>query len=380
MRKWRRSRAGGRCGDCIDGFRTGLGRGPEGATVTRVRRTYVFYAGRFGLWAGTLLLLLSLAGAAEIPRALESPIKIEVLAKPIASFDMRDASQRKFGELMFRGGLQLSSPYREFGGVSALRVAANGANFIATTDKGRWLRGRILYENGRPAGIADAEMAPILGPDGRTLAARGWYDTESIAEDGGTLYLGVERVHQIVRFNYGKDGLLARGQPIAVPPALKRLPANKSLEALVFVPKPLPLAGTLIAISEQSLDAAGNIRGFLIGGPSPGEFTIQRFDEFDISDAAITPRGDLLVLDRRLSWTRGLAIRIRRIALAGVRPGALLDGPVLLEADMGYQLDNMEGLSVHRDRDGEIVLTLISDDNFFPLQRPLLLQFTLIDE
>jgi hypothetical protein len=51
-----------------------------------------------------------------------------------------------------------------------------------------------------------------------------------------------------------------------------------------------------------------------------------------------------------------------------------------LEADMGYQLDNMEGLSVHRDGNGEIVLTLISDDNFFPLQRTLLLQFTLIEE
>ena len=28
----------------------------------------------------------------------------------------------------------------------------------------------------------------------------------------------LERVHQIVRFNYGKDGLFARGQPITVPP------------------------------------------------------------------------------------------------------------------------------------------------------------------
>lgn len=348
--------------------------------VVHGRRGYLFFAGRLALWGITLLLLLSLAGAAEIPRVLEPPVKIDIRAKQIVAFDPRDASQRKFGELLFRGGLELSSPYRQFGGVSALRVGADGKTFIAVTDKGRWLRGHILYENGRPAGIADAEMAPILGPDGRTLASRGWYDTESIAEDGGTLYIGIERVNQIVRFNFGKDGLLARGQPIALPPGIKQLPHNKGLEALVFVPKPLPLAGTLIAISEQGLNAAGNIRGFLIGGPSPGEFSIKRFDDFDISDAAITPRGDLLVLDRRLSWTRGLAIRIRRIALASVKPGAVLDGPVLMEADMGYQIDNMEGISVHRDAEGELVLTLISDDNFFALQRTLLLQFTLIEE
>jgi hypothetical protein len=46
-------------------------------------------------------------------------------------------------------------------------------------------------------------MAPILGPDGQPLAARGWHDAESIADDGGTLYVGIEGVNQIVQFDYG---------------------------------------------------------------------------------------------------------------------------------------------------------------------------------
>ncbi len=36
------------------------------------------------------------------------------------------------------------------------------------SDKGWWFRGRIVYEGTRPSGIADAEMAPILGADGQT--------------------------------------------------------------------------------------------------------------------------------------------------------------------------------------------------------------------
>ena len=32
----------------------------------------------------------------------------------------------------------------------------------------------------------------------------------TIADDGSTLYVGIEGVNQIVRFDYGKDGLLAR--------------------------------------------------------------------------------------------------------------------------------------------------------------------------
>jgi hypothetical protein len=191
--------------------------------------------------------------------------------------------------------------------------------------------------------------------------------------------VGIERVHQIVRFNYGKDGLLARGQPIAVPPAMRSLPANKGIEGLVFVPKGLPLAGTLIAFSERGLDKVGNITAFLIGGPSPGTFAIRRSAGFDISDAALLPGGDLLVLERKFSWTGGLSDRIRRIVLGEVKPNALIDGAILFEADLGYELDNMEGLSVHRSDGGDIVLTLISDDNFSFLQRTLLLQFTLAE-
>ena len=57
-----------------------------------------------------------------------------------------------------------------------------------------------------------------------------------------------------------------------------------------------------------------------------------------------------------------------------------MDGPILLFADMGYQIDNMEALGVHQTARGETVLTLLSDDNFSAVQRTLLLQFTLLDE
>jgi hypothetical protein len=339
--------------------------------VRNSRRTALTFA---------LLIPLSLSASAQTsPRQPESPVKIEVSAKPIAAFEPRDPSRVRFGALIFRGGIELTSSYREFGGISAIRVAADGARFIAVTDKGRWLRGRIVYDGTRSTGIADAEMAPVLGTDGKPLAARGWYDTEALAQDGGTVWLGIERVHRIVRFDVGRHGLLARGQPITVPPGIQRLPHNKGVECLDFVPRGLPLAGTLIAISERGLDREENIQGFLIGGPNPGEFSVKRIGEFDVSDCAVTPKGDLLVLERSFSRLRGVGMRIRRVPLTSIAPGATVDGPALFEADMGYQIDNMEGLSVHRAASGELVLTLISDDNFSMIQRTLLLQFTLVE-
>jgi hypothetical protein len=161
---------------------------------------------------------------------------------------------------------------------------------------------------------------------------------------------------------------------------MAKLPSNRGIECLMVAPKGSPVAGALIAISERGLDDAGNIRGFLIGGPKPGLFSFKRSDEFDVVDCAITPNSDVLILERYFSWRRGVAMRIRRVPLADIVPGALLEGQMLISADMGFQIDNMEGLSVHRAANGDTVLTLVSDDNFSLIQRTILLQFTLPDK
>jgi len=129
----------------------------------------------------------------------------------------------------------------------------------------------------------------------------------------------------------------------------------------------------------RSLDDAGNVLGFLIGGASPGDFTVKRTQGYDISDAALLPDGDMVLLERKFSLRYGVGIRVRRIAIDDVKPGALVDGPTLMEADLGYEIDNMEGIDAHRAENGETILTLISDDNFSFLQRTLLLQFALIE-
>jgi len=87
----------------------------------------------------------------------------------------------------------------------------------------------------------------------------------------------------------------------------------------------------------------------------------------------------VLLLERKFAWLGGVGIRIRRIAAAAIRPGATVDGPSIFDADLGQEIDNFEGLDVYVTAAGETVLTLISDDNFLPIQRTLLMQFTLID-
>jgi hypothetical protein len=325
--------------------------------------------------------LLAVAGTfALADRSLPAPLPIQIEASPIPAFDNRDSAQLRFGDLQFRGGLALTSKNEAFGGISGLHIEPDGAHFLAVSDRGSWLRGRIVYEKGVPVGIADAEMAPMLDADGKPMGPRGAYDAEALTLLDGKFYVGIERVEQIVRFDIQRDGLTARGEPVAVPPDFKTLAHNKSLECLAAAPKGSALDGSLIAVTERSLDSDGNLRSFLIKGDQFERFSIKRSDDFDISDCTVLPPGDLLLLERRYSPARGVAMRIRRVPLSAIKPGALVDGKPMIEADMAFQVDNMEGIAVHRNAEGETVITLVSDDNFSVIQRNLLLQFTLVGE
>lgn len=320
----------------------------------------------------------------QVDHAVTEAASIEVNARQIPNFEPRDRARTRFGSLQYRSGLVLTSPSRGFGGLSGIRLDAKGERFLAISDQGGWFTGSIRYAGGKMVALDDVEAAPILNAEGRPITEkRLWYDTESLARDGNLVYVGLERVNQIMRFDFSKGGTRARGEVLPTPPAVRKLPTNKGLEAMVVVPKGkdqnMPLAGTLIAFSERGLDADGNLVAFLIGGPTPGEFRVRRTDKFDISDAALLPSGELVILERKFSWFTGINIRIRAIPLKSIAPNALVDGPALFNADLGHEVDNMEGIDAHVTAEGETVLTLVSDDNFSMLQRTLLLQFTLVE-
>jgi hypothetical protein len=84
-----------------------------------------------------------------------------------------------------------------------------------------------------------------------------------------------------------------------------------------------------------------------------------------------------LLLEHSFSIARGVKMRLRRIFGESVEKGAVADGPVLIEAEMGYQIDNMEWLDVWTRNDGALMVSLISYDNHSILQRNHYLEFVL---
>lgn len=330
----------------------------------------------------SFLIACAAQAGAQTSKPLERvPRPVTVTAKPIESFSLVEPGRVRFGALEFLGGLVLTANDERFGGLSAIRFLDDEEQFLAITDRGRWLRGRLILDGRRPVGIEKATIAAMLDGGGAALSSGPSFDTEALAlGESGDVYVGIERVHRVVRYDFAKRNFFSLARNLEVPRGLRNLPSNRGIEGLVFVPRDRPLGGSLLAFSERALDRNGNIRAFILGGPTPGEFTVRRTNDFDITDAALIPGGGVLILERYFSWLRGIGMRIRLIPLADIRPGATVDGTVLIEAGNSHQIDNMEGLAAHRNAAGETILTIVSDDNFSRLQRTLLLRFALIED
>jgi hypothetical protein len=315
--------------------------------------------------------------------ASQQATSIEVRARAIDRFDRANPDRQQFGRLRFRGGLVLTSLAKEFGGYSALALAPDGRRFVALSDEGTWLVGDIAYDGARPKGIVNTRVGPLVGLKGRALNSKRDLDAESLALLEGTLgqgtvLIGFERNHRIGRFPIGPQGIGPPTGYLKLPPEARRMRSNSGLEAVAVLHGD-PHRGAVVAFAEQLLDERRNHTGWLWHQGEPQRLSLVNIRDFDITDAAALPDGDLVVLERFFRMTEGVKMRLRLIKAADLRPGAPLDGEVLLEADGGYEIDNMEGLAVHQDSRGETVLTLISDNNFNSLlQRTLLLQFTLL--
>jgi hypothetical protein len=314
------------------------------------------------------------------PPAKTGPI--DITARPIVHFEPVQPATKRFGELEFRGGLVLNSPSPHFGGWSDLIMSADGNSLFSISDVGSWMTADIKYAGGRPAELVNARLGPLLEVGGKPLPSKREQDAESTALLEGTLargtvLVGFERNHRIGRFEIRDRELQAPTGYLKLPPEARRMSPNQGIEALAVM-RAGPFKGAVIAFAERFTRGSGYHTGWMWVGDEPKLIQLRDIDGFDMTGAAGLEDGSLLVLERRFRWTEGVKMRIRHLAAGEIKPGMRVDGRVLIQADSGFEIDNMEGLAVHRGDAGELILSLISDDNFNPLlQRTLFLQFAL---
>ena len=308
---------------------------------------------------------------------------VTVTSVPIDSFRGSALGERIDG-LVWRGGIQMTSDASQFGGLSGIAFTTAEQKLAFVSDKGWFISGQLIYDDrGAPLELIGVSAGAIQNSKGNDLPRQFARDAEAITPivrngDIAAVRVGFENLTRVADFELddGRPGGAAR--EVGIPDWLSHLRTNTSLEAVCIAPPASPVAGSTMLITEGTATDSGDIAAYMLGHRDRGEFAIAKTEGVRPTDCAFLPDGDLLVLERGTGLL-GFVMQVRRIPAADVRPGAVINGTVVLSAS-GGAIDNMEGIAVHQGPSGETRITLVSDDNFNDWERTLLLEFALPDE
>ena len=324
------------------------------------------------------LVLCALALAACAPSAADAPIpeqwrQIEVTAAPVP------LGAPRVGRLIYRGGLVLTSNDAAFGGLSDLEVLDND-RVLAISDAGQWFEGHLLLNDaGELAGLRDVRTALMRDETGQPFASKAAGDSEDMAQlPDGRFAVSFEQTQTIRIYDLNRDGPF--GAAVAGPPLAdtQRLPPNVGLEALASTGDGALLIGAegggaaTTPLWRAPLEAHTPVAP-LIGYPPERGYSLTSLDRL--------PDGGYVALERFYAPIIGARARITRFpdSALDAHSDRLPEVEELARLAPPLTLDNFEGVSAVRLASGVTRLYIVSDNNFSPRQRTLLLAFD-VDE
>ncbi|NDV26997.1 esterase-like activity of phytase family protein [Desulfovibrio sp. JC010] len=286
--------------------------------------------------------------------------------------------------LKYRGSLLLNSPHPAFGGFSDLLVSTDRKSFLAVSDMGFWLKGKLQYtSSGFLKGVErKAELGQLLNSEGKTFAIKYNGDAEALCRtpdqspDSSTesgYLVAFERVHRINSYNSGKIlDLSGKATPLPLPEQIKKSPLNGGIESMALLPDQ-----SLFILTEGDDSAGSYSAAALMKNGKWTTFRYKRDSSFRPTSAACLPYGKILILERRYNGPGTLGIRLSTIEKGLIRKGTILSPKLFCELNPPIPRDNYEGLDAVLGTNANIWIYIISDDNFSPVQHTILSLFEL---
>lgn len=325
---------------------------------------------------GMLVALVSL----PLPAVFAQAEQETVTAVPVHRFAGVNAGARVQG-LVWRGGIEMQSAVDTFGGLSGLGFTGADGRLAMVTDRGNFITGQLIYdEQQRPLSLVGVKIEPIQNSKGAELPRAFVRDAEALAvieRDGApaAVRVGFENLTRVADFTLVDGKPTGAAREVTIPGWLTDTRTNETLEAVCIAPAASPIAGSTLLLTEGIIDDDGQHSAWLLGQNDKGPLSYVSSEGTNPTDCTFLPNGDLLVLERGVAFFT-FHMKLKRVAAAEVKPGAHMQGELLLEAT-GPDVDNMEAVAVHPGPDGTSRITLVSDNNFNEWERSLLLEFSL---
>ncbi|SFA98266.1 hypothetical protein SAMN05421688_2083 [Poseidonocella pacifica] len=275
------------------------------------------------------------------------------------------ASEPPAGPARFEASYTWQFGHDEFGGLSGIEVDPEGGSFVALSDRGRIFSGRIVREGNQITRISDVQTVPLRDDKGN-YPPRFYPDPEGFARhpSNGRYFVSFEGFTRI--WHYDPAFSIARW--VREMPNFRDFAPNGGLESLAIDQR-----GRIYAIPEEIPDGQpGHPVYRLTGKKWEMPFRLPERGAFLPVEADFGPDGWLYLLEREFSSLR-FRSRVRRFLIDGDR--IVTEEPVFESGPAVH--DNLEGLSVWRDGQGRIRLTMVSDDNFKFFQRTEIVEYSL---
>lgn len=267
-------------------------------------------------------------------------------------------------------GLRLSQ-------LSGLAWDDDDGMLYAISDKGALFHLRPVIREGKLAGLQLLKAVPLRETDGKLLKGRR-ADSEGLdilkgrngRKGDAELVVSFERFPRVVR--YRPDGTVIGEYPLPAPLNDRKSyrDNNKMLESVCVDEK----LGVLTMPEDPLVnERSGYTRLFRVTGDS---WLVPATGEFRPSAIECLGNGRVLILERDFGRLLGRAVALRLATLAGdgsTESVAAVETVALMDTAQGYQIDNFEGLTRHKNTR----FFMVSDNNDLFVQRTLLLYFEL---
>ena len=304
--------------------------------------------------------------------------------------DLFGSDWRMSSKLRFIDAYALKNGHPQFGGWSGLAFDRQANQLVAVSDTGHWmtLDPAAFAAETSPVQI-NAFVGPVHGNEGDPATGGGPRDIEAIALTAAGTYLSYESPTSGIYYSPMGDIEAARFQrQYSLTTEFAALPKGFGLESLTAVSAaPAPLE--LLAVAERPQDKQAAVDAWLLrpgkaqarkpgapldASPDVRRLSLGHLDGYDVSDIAWSPACGLFGLQRKLTWYGRLKIKLVKLSISQDRT-AINSEELFSGHSAGAAIDNYEGLAVRDIAAGVCELYAISDDNFLPVQKTILMRF-----
>ncbi|MEO1658816.1 MAG: esterase-like activity of phytase family protein [Pseudomonadota bacterium] len=313
-------------------------------------------------------MIATLTGLALIAAA-GGPARVSAEALPLAEGSPR------LGCLAMTSAHSLSGG-EGFGGYSGMVLDQEGGELLLLADNGNLIRLSItLGEDGAVTNVAGGTAFAIHDEQDRPLKKRNG-DTEALTPWPGGYLITREALDDalLIKENGDHFAITETVADLSGSDALRRNGGYEAASALG--------EGRALFISEGTFPTGEAAITLFDGENVIDRGRYQPAEDFAVTDIVADTKGDrLFAVERAFSPSLGPRTRLTVAPLSAAVDD---DAATLIPVELGRLTledgtDNMEGLAFYQSSDGGENLMIISDDNFNPIQRTVLMTFRLGD-